>query len=379
MKTIQELRDDLNHKVRTLADLRDKVEKENRAMSPEEQSDTTALFKDIDDLKKDIKTIEEHEERMAKIGAVVSEMKTPEVRKTTPAQPGKAADPVIEVPSYMVRYGKMKAFKDERSAYISGQWYRATFLGDYRAMRWCQENGVSIRAQNEGANTAGGALVPDQLSAAIIDLREIFGVFRRECGVVPMGSESMAVPRRTGGLTAYFTAEAMAITESEKTWNQVNLIAKKLAVLTRMSTELSDDAIINVADDLASEIAYAFANKEDLLRALNSVSGIVSGRNTQTLQGSVGMNYLGYPVVISQVLPAGATTDYTGLWMLGFGDLGKACSFGERRGISIKRSDERYFVEDQIALKGTERIDINVHDLGTATAAGPFVSLIGGA
>jgi HK97 family phage major capsid protein len=78
-----------------------------------------------------------------------------------------------------------------------------------------------------------------------------------------MGSDSMTIPRRAGGLTAYFPGENGAITESSKSWGQVTLNAKKIAVLTRMSTELSEDAIISIADDLASEMAYAFAQTED--------------------------------------------------------------------------------------------------------------------
>jgi hypothetical protein len=32
-------------------------------------------------------------------------------------------------------------------------------------------------------------------------------VFRQECQVIPMGSDTLNWPRRTGGLTAYFTGE----------------------------------------------------------------------------------------------------------------------------------------------------------------------------
>jgi HK97 family phage major capsid protein len=50
---------------------------------------------------------------------------------------------------------------------------------------------------------------------------------------------------------------------------------------------------------------------------------------------------------------------------------------GERRGITVKTSEERYFEYDQIAIQATERVDINVHDVGDATTAGPIVALIG--
>ena len=55
----------------------------------------------------------------------------------------------------------------------------------------------------------------------------------------------------------------MAPTESQATWDNVNLTAKKLAALIRLSTELAEDALINVADWVVAEIAYAFASKED--------------------------------------------------------------------------------------------------------------------
>jgi hypothetical protein len=65
---------------------------------------------------------------------------------------------------------------------------------------------------------------------------------------------------------------------------------------------------------------------------------------------------------------------------LGAHDL--AASFGDRQQDSIAFSDsatiggESVFERNQIAIRGTERFDINVHDVGTATAAGPVVGLI---
>jgi HK97 family phage major capsid protein len=63
--------------------------------------------------------------------------------------------------------------------------------------------------------------------------------------------------------------------------------------------------------------------------------------------------------------------------MLYFGDLSLAARMGERRGIRVKTSDDRYFEYDQIGIQATERVDVNVHDVGDATTAGPIVALIG--
>jgi HK97 family phage major capsid protein len=45
----------------------------------------------------------------------------------------------------------------------------------------------------EGVNEAGGFLVPEEFGNDLIDLREIYGVFRRNAKMVPMAS----TPART--------------------------------------------------------------------------------------------------------------------------------------------------------------------------------------
>lgn len=186
------------------------------------------------------------------------------------------------------RHKKLRAFKGkdaETEAYRSGMWAAAAIFGHAAARQWCNENGLKFdrdkseekpaiagrvdsgvfAAAGEGINTAGGFLVPAEMERTIIDLREEYGTARRLCRLWPMASDTKNVPRREGGLTAYFTAEnpSAGVTESQKTWGNVQLVAKKAAVLTRYSTELDEDSIINMADDLAQEIAYAFSVLED--------------------------------------------------------------------------------------------------------------------
>ncbi|HUS98214.1 MAG TPA: phage major capsid protein [Hyphomicrobiaceae bacterium] len=161
------------------------------------------------------------------------------------------------------RYRKMHAFRNigEEAAYRMGQWSRAVIWGDQRSQKWCNEHGV--RAMSEGVFTAGGALVPDEMSQAIIDLREEFGIARQLARVMPMASDVLVVPRRTGGTTAYFVGENTEPTASDKGWDQVQLSAKKLGAQTKFSSELAEDSVIDVAEDVAREHAYAFAEKED--------------------------------------------------------------------------------------------------------------------
>lgn len=208
--------------------------------------------------------------------------------KSKPTPTGEPAD----LPSYgegarvRMRYGRLKAFtKDlplgngkslpaEEAAFRAGMWLAATVYKKDWAQKWCRDNGFELFARDSNGevrvmsgNTlaVGGALVPVEMEQAVIDLRDTYGVIRRLVRVRPMASDQKQIPRRTGGLTAYFFGDddGTGITASDKGWDLVTLSAKKLGVLARVSKDLTEDAVIDVVDDLAQEMAYAFAVKED--------------------------------------------------------------------------------------------------------------------
>lgn len=186
-----------------------------------------------------------------------------------------------------VRQAKMKAFKDERTAYDCGMWLRAFVAKVYNRddkvavthihrLGW-QVSNVAV----EGTGGAGGYLVPAPLSQTIIDVRDEVGIARRILKVLPMTSDTLSIPRRAGGLTVYYVGEASSITLSDKLWQQIQLIAKKRAVAHQISQELQDDALISIVDDAMSEMAYALAAKED--------AETVNGDGTSTYGGVTGL------------------------------------------------------------------------------------------
>lgn len=200
------------------------------------------------------------------------------------------------------RYGTLKAFTRalpmengktmpaEEAAHRAGMWLAATVYGKDWAHKWCRDNGLDllqrvgseVRVMSGNTLSAGGALVPIEMEQAVIDLRDTYGVIRKLVRVRPMASDQKQIPRRTGGLTAYFfnDDDGTGITASDKGWDLVTLSAKKLGVLSRVSKDLVEDAIIDVVDDLAQEMAYAFAVKEDNCG--------INGDGTSTYGGIVG-------------------------------------------------------------------------------------------
>ena len=160
-------------------------------------------------------------------------------------------------------YSRIKNFKTNDEAFRFGSWALAC-IGYKKSAQWCTDNGIVTKIANiEGNNLAGGFLVPEEFENAIITLREQFGVIRNHARVVPMSSDIKRMPRRSTNLSASFVGEASTATATNETFDQINLVAKKSMVLTKFSSELSEDAVINFADDLAGEMAYAQAKLED--------------------------------------------------------------------------------------------------------------------
>lgn len=107
--------------------------------------------------------------------------------------------------------------------------------------------------------------------------------------------------------------------------------------------------------------------------------GAAGGVTKDQASGRTIRSYNGYPVEITPAMlaPAAATTDWSNVAGILFGDMSMAVSIGDRRGMTVARSTDYKFGEDMIAIKGTERFDIVAHGLGNASAAGPLIALMG--
>jgi HK97 family phage major capsid protein len=183
---------------------------------------------------------------------------------------------------------KSKVFTNERNAFASGMFLRALY-GNERAQRWCVDNGIAVRSMSGETLTQGGALVPGELSSAIIDLQNTYGAFRANADSYPMSSDSLSVPRSDADPEPTFVGQNAELTEDDPEWGQVNLTAKKAAVVVRVPTELIDDSIIGVADRVAFQLARSFAKKEDQCGFLGdgtSSYGGMQGINVLALDGS---------------------------------------------------------------------------------------------
>lgn len=105
---------------------------------------------------------------------------------------------------------------------------------------------------------------------------------------------------------------------------------------------------------------------------LNTVGGGLL--ETRMIDGVYTPYFNGFPVILTQKLPL-TTTSITTQAMMAFGDMRAAAVLGQRRGITIARSDQRYMDTDQIGILATERFDAVIHDLGDNQTAGSLAVL----
>ena len=96
-----------------------------------------------------------------------------------------------------------------------------------------------------------------------------------------MGGDVRRIPRVSSGTSANWVGEGDTISAGDPVFDRVNLTAKKLATLTRITTEMAEDSAINLAEWLAEDFSRAFAEAED--------DAAINGDGTSTYGGVYGV------------------------------------------------------------------------------------------
>lgn len=384
-----------------------------------------------------------------------------------PQQPRDSGGSRWTIPAQARRHQKITSFSDdsqftaEEKAYRFGMFCLAKAERDVpsayhfpQARKFAREHGLLAASHLEGGSDTTGShvFVPDEFGTDLIKLRETYGAARQICKVRTMTSDTRTDPKWQSGLTAYFVGEGSSGTTSTMQHSVVRLTAKKMMAISTYSSELNEDSVIDIGNELAGEIAYAFALKEDQClidgdgtSTYGGIVGLKSSFGTLTLgtapgyrdtttsntwaamviadltslisvvpvYAQNGMAFLcssqfyyqvmvpllnaaggvtgselqdgfrmpkfqGIPVIFSQVMPIATATSTIAVYL---GNFAMGVTLGDRRRETFEFSREatvdsvNLFTNDLIAIKGTERIDINVHSFGTNSVAGPIVAL----
>lgn len=185
---------------------------------------------------------------------------------------GEAIDPLMQRMTKVERkWGAFPGVKDEDVAKLSYQdkmcsFIRALVRGrvdvcDQLQRSWSTE--AQVKQMTEGTDTAGGYLVPEEFRAEVVRLIPKFGLLRRFARAIPMGTDTLRVPRQTASVTVSWPGEAKKGTASKPTLGQVLLNSKTMVGLCSYSLEFLADAGVPVLEYLQTIFAEEFAAEED--------------------------------------------------------------------------------------------------------------------
>ena len=139
----------------------------------------------------------------------------------------------------------------------------------YRARQVAKEMGDEVLkgAMNEESFTAGGAFVVDEFRGGeMIDLLRNASVVRQaKPRIIPLGTSGVvSIPKVTHGTSAYFAGELDNAETTEMETGTLTLTAKKMTAVVPVSNELLKDSSISMEQQIMSDLAAAFATKEDI-------------------------------------------------------------------------------------------------------------------
>lgn len=142
---------------------------------------------------------------------------------------------------------------------------------------------VMQRDLTVGTTTAGGHLKDTVLmSGSFIDLLRS-RMMVRKMGATDLGGlvGDIAIPRQTGGATAYWVAESGAPTESQQAFDQVTLAPKTVGAFTDISRKLLKQSSIDIENFVRGDLAKVLAMAID--------SAAINGRGPTTYNEPTGI------------------------------------------------------------------------------------------
>jgi len=140
-------------------------------------------------------------------------------------------------------------------------------------------------AYAEGANATGGYLVAPEYLWDMVMLAKSNTFMLDACTVIPMGSNQVLVPSELTRPAVAWDAEG-SVTQSEGTFAQVSMTAKRLSAYSLASNEMLADGSLDVATILAEQFGYAIRLEVDN-QVLNGTGAPVSGLLTAAAGNSV--------------------------------------------------------------------------------------------
>ena len=305
---------------------------------------------------------------------------------------------------------KMGKDEKEKSGRASDE-YKCSF---WNAMRVKAPMPSVLNALQEGTDSEGGYLVPDEFERTLVEALEEENVFRTLAHVIKTSSGDRKIPVAASKGTASWVDEEGAYTESDDAFSQVSIGAYKLGTMIKVSEELLADSVFDLEAYISKEFARRIGAREEesffngdgkgkplgiLAAAGGAEVGVTAASATaitadevidlfyslkapyrknavwvlndatvkqiRKLKDTTGQylwqpslvagtpdTILGRPVKTSAFMPTAAA----GAKTIAFGDF-KYYWIADRQGRTFKKLSELYAANGQVGFMGTQRVD----------------------
>ena len=305
---------------------------------------------------------------------------------------------------------KMGKDEKEKSGRASDE-YKGSF---WNAMRVKAPMPSVLNALQEGTDSEGGYLVPDEFERTLVEALEEENVFRTLAHVIRTSSGDRKIPVVASKGSASWVDEEGAYQESDDAFSQVSIGAYKLGTMIKVSEELLADSVFDLEAYISKEFARRIGAREEesffngdgkgkplgiLAAAGGAEVGVTAASATaitadevidlfyslkapyrknavwvlndatvkqiRKLKDSTGQylwqpslvagtpdTILGRPVKTSAFMPTAAA----GAKTIAFGDF-KYYWIADRQGRTFKKLSELYAANGQVGFMGTQRVD----------------------
>lgn len=139
---------------------------------------------------------------------------------------------------------------------------------EYKQSFWnmVRNRGSHLAVQNAlqiGADSEGGYLCPDEYEHTLVQALEEENILRSLCTIIRTESGDRKIPVVASHGTASWVEEEGAIPESDDVFGQISIGAHKVATMIKVSDELLQDSVFDVAGYIAAEFARRIGSAEE--------------------------------------------------------------------------------------------------------------------
>lgn len=148
---------------------------------------------------------------------------------------------------------------DEKKGRASDE-YKRNF---WNAMRMQGDPHIIRNALQEGTDSEGGYLVPDEFERTLVKALEEENIFRKLAKIIQTSSGDRKIPVVTTHGSASWLDEEELVPESDEVFSQTSLSAYKLGTFIKVSDELLNDSVFDLESYISSEFARRIGHKEE--------------------------------------------------------------------------------------------------------------------